>query len=211
MEIYAATRAQDGRPGNEDAFLLGRGEVPYAALCDGSGNAQQAARRVLGLLEAWLKDATTDDLARFQVWEHWCHLLDSALLGSAQSTFLAVAFLGRRIVGTCAGDSRLYRVTPDGQVAILTEEASKFRLGSGKVAPFPIHHRVRSGDVLLLMSDGAWTPLGLTSIQRVVAKARSRHLSEMPSTLLEEAGKHGRADDMTVVVARIPDSPGEAR
>ena len=203
MEIYAATRPQDGHHENEDAFLIGRGEIPYPALCDGSGNAQRAARRALGLFERLYVEATPDDIARFQTWSGWTRLLDSALIGGAQSTFLAVATLGNRVVGACAGDSRLYWLGKDGDIRILTEASSKLRLGSGKVEPFAIHVPTKPGDTLLLMSDGAWTPLSLQTIQRVWARSETQHFSEYPPALLDEAGTHGRSDDMTVIALRF--------
>jgi hypothetical protein len=39
VECYSATRTQQGKASNEDAFLIGRGSVPYAVICDGAGNA----------------------------------------------------------------------------------------------------------------------------------------------------------------------------
>lgn len=203
MEIFAGSRPQDGRTSNEDAYLIGRGEISYAALCDGSGAAGQVAKRALKVFEGLVAEASKDALERFGTWRDWTHLLDSALLGGAQSTFLAIAALGGRIMGVCAGDSRLYYLPAEGEVQILTEESSKFRLGSGKVIPSPIHQRVNPGDVLLLMSDGAWTPLGLPVLQRLRGKAATRHFSEFPGILLDEAGKSGRADDMTVVAMRV--------
>ena len=202
MEIYASSRPQDGGTINQDAFLIGRGERPYAALADGSGNAQQVARRALGVFERLIAEAEADQVALFSTWENWVRLLDSALLGGPQSTFLAMAALEGRVVGACAGDSRLYLLTEEGEVRILTEEAPKARLGSGQVAPLAIHQRVRPGEVLLLMSDGAWTPLSLPKLQALRAKALHRHPSELPALILDEAGKHGRADDMTAVVVR---------
>jgi hypothetical protein len=203
MEIYAATRPQDGHPGNEDGFAIGRGGLPYAALCDGSGNAQGVAKRALGIFQKLIGEASPEEVSRFQTWSNWTKLLDSSLLGGPQSTFLAVAVVGNRLVGSCAGDSRLYRWNLDGQVQILTEDAPKQRLGGGHVDPFPIHAPVEAGEILLLMTDGAWTPLGLPVIQRILGRAGNRHFSELPSALLAEAGKNGCADDMTVVAMRV--------
>jgi len=45
VETFAASLPQQGRSQNEDAFLMGRGERPFAALCDGAGNAERAAKR----------------------------------------------------------------------------------------------------------------------------------------------------------------------
>jgi hypothetical protein len=202
MEIFAGSRTQDGRTANEDAYLIGRKPVPYAAICDGSGAAGQVAKRALKTFEAMVSQASLPEMEQFQTWANWAHLLDSSLLGGAQSTFLAVATLNDRAVGVCAGDSRLYHIPLEGEIQILTEEASKFRLGSGKVRPFPIHHRLLQGDTLLLMTDGAWTPLNLGTLRNLIMKASSRHFSEFPTMLLDEAGKHGRADDMTVMAIR---------
>jgi len=42
IEIFGATRPQIGRSTNEDALIIGRDPLPYAAVCDGEGNALQA-------------------------------------------------------------------------------------------------------------------------------------------------------------------------
>ncbi len=203
MEIYGNSRTQDGRSANEDAFLIGRGAIPYAALCDGSGNAGQVAKRALKILDGLASQASPEDFQLFQTWANWTHLMDSALLGGAQSTFLAMAIIHDRVVGVCAGDSRLYHLPMDGEIQILTEEAGKSRLGSGEVVPFPIHHRINRGDILLLMSDGAWTPLNLPKLRNLWSRSLSLHFSEFPAKILNEAGRSGRADDMTVVALKV--------
>ena len=199
MEIYAATKSQDGATANEDAFLIGRGEIPFAALCDGSGRAQQAGKRALALFEKLIAESCVDDVQRFPTWDRWARILDSSLLGGAQSTFIAVAILNGRALGACAGDSRLYLLPLEGEVQVLTEDAPKHRLGSGNVIPYAIHQQISSGDILLLMSDGAWTPLGLNKLKMFRSRALCHHFSDLPNMILEEAGKHGRSDDMTVV------------
>ena len=168
-------------------------------MCDGSGDAQKAAKRALGLFERLFAEGTAADLARFQTWSDWTRLFDSALIVGAQSTFLAVAAFGTRMVG----DSRLHWLGQDGSVMILPEDASRFRLGSGKVVAFPVHAPTRPGDAWLMMSDGVWTPLGLQAIQRVWARSRTQPFAELPSALLDAAGSHGRSDDMTVIALRF--------
>jgi hypothetical protein len=42
-----------------------------------------------------------------------------------------------------------------GDLRILTDGASKFRLGSGKAEAFPIRQSLASGKILLLLTDGA--------------------------------------------------------
>jgi hypothetical protein len=104
VECYAATRTQEGKSANEDAFLIGRGERPFAALCDGAGNAQQAAKKVLGLFEKLFKEASPQQVAVYPTWANWIKLLDSSLLGGPQSTFLGVAIVDRVALGACVGD-----------------------------------------------------------------------------------------------------------
>ena len=91
----------------------------------------------------------------------------------------------------------------EGELRILSDGASKFRLGSGKAEAFPIHQHLSPGETLLLMSDGAWTPLGMYPLKKAVQSMMGRHLSEVPQAILEAAGKTGRADDMTVIALRL--------
>lgn len=203
IECCAASRPQQGRTQNEDAFLIHRGERTFVALCDGAGNAQLAAKKVLTLFEKLVGEAAVEQLSEAPTWASWAKLLDSSLMGGAQSTFVSVGIVGQRAVGVCVGDSRAYLIDREGRCRILTEEAKKYRLGSGAVVPFPLQLSLNAKDVLLLMSDGAWTPLSLTVLQRTVMAAAMRHFTEIPGAILDAAGRTGRADDMTVVALRI--------
>jgi hypothetical protein len=59
-------------------------------------------------------------------------------------------------------------------------------------------------DILLLMSDGAWTRLGgAYKLQKAVAKAARHHFSEVPQAILDAAARTGRHNDMTAVALRI--------
>jgi len=203
IEAFAATRPQQGRTQNEDAFLIGRGERPFAALADGAGNAERAAKRVLTLFEKLLSEATPGEIATVETWAKRVKLLDSSLLGGAQSTFLAVVFTGNEAAGVCVGDSRAYLINREGQCRILTDGAAKHRLGSGTAQPFPIRLTLGPGDIMLLLSDGAWTPLNLYALQKTVVTATVKHFSEVPAAILDAAGKAGRADDMTAIAVRI--------
>lgn len=203
IECFAATRPQQGRTQNEDAFLIGRGERPFAALADGAGNAERAAKRVLALFEKLLGEATLDEITIPETWTKWVKLLDSSLLGGTQSTFVAVAFAGKEAVGTCVGDSRAYLINREGQCRIVTDGAAKHRLGSGQAQPFPVRLTLGPGEILLLLSDGAWTPLNLYALQKVVVSAAMKHFSDVPAEILDAAGRTGRADDQTCVALRL--------
>ena len=200
-ECFGASRPQQGRTANEDAFLIGR-ERPFALLCDGAGNAQQAAKRVLTLFDKLFKETAPQQVSEHDTWAGWVKLLDSSLLGGTQSTFLGVALLDGMAVGACVGDSRAYLVTREGDCRLLTEGASKFRLGSGRAEAFPIRQTMTSGEIILLLSDGAWTPLGPYLLKKAVMTAVARHLSDVPEAILEAAGRTGRADDMTAIALR---------
>src|SRR4030042_4635367 len=168
IEIYASSRCQDGAKANEDAFHIHRAPIPLAALCDGAGNAEQSAKRALSFFEKLFKEAKRDDIERLSTWVNWVKLVDSSLLGGNQSRFATVGVLEERVVGTCVGDSRVYLRDRDGQLYIITEKAVKYRLGSGKVDPFPIYLPYNRGDVLLLMSDGALTSLNSYCLKKVL-------------------------------------------
>ena len=203
VECFAASRAQQGKTANEDAFLVGRGEIHFAALCDGAGNAQLAAKRALGMFEKLFREADQQAILTHATWAKWIKLLDSSLLGGAQSTFVAVAMVDGVAVGACTGDSRAYLLNRDGELRILTDGATKFRLGSGHAEAFPIRETANAGDILLLLSDGAWTPLGPYLLKKAVVGVLARHFSEAPEAILDAASRTGRADDMTAIAFRI--------
>lgn len=145
IECFAATRPQQGRILNEDAFLIGRGERPFAALCDGAGNAGQTAGRVLRLFEKMLNESTPEQITAAETWTRWVNLLDSSLLGGAQSTFLAVALAANEAVGVAVGDSRAYLINHGGQCRIVNKGASKQLPGERPSTSLPYPRDVECG------------------------------------------------------------------
>lgn len=202
VESYAASRTQQGRSQNEDAFAIGRDTAPYIVLCDGAGNAERAAKRAIKQFEALLKDTGFDEARAPDTWSKWVRLLDSGFAGGAQTTFLARVFFEAEYFGACAGDSRAYLFTRNGDLRILTDAAGKSRLGSGNAQALFFHGALVSGDILLFLTDGAWTPLGLSILKKTILSSVGKHFSELPQSILDAAGRTGRADDMTVLVAR---------
>lgn len=204
-ECFGQSRPQEGRQQtqNQDAFHVGRQPVPWMALCDGAGNAQSVGRRALGLLETWAREAKPEELLRDATWLRWAKGLDSALLNGPEATFVAAAAIGDEVVGVVAGDSRAYLVPMDGATRLLTGTASKSRLGSGETAPAVFRDTLAPRDVLLLVSDGAWTPLGTAGIERAVRRMLAGVFADLPAAVLDEASRRGRADDMTAVALRL--------
>jgi serine/threonine protein phosphatase PrpC len=196
VESYGASRTQDGSRENQDAFWIWRPSGSAAVVCDGAGRAQNCAASVVTLFGRQLESGALA-VDRFLAWSSWLKTIDASLLGGPQTTFVGAAMVDDRLLGACAGDSRVYLVNESG-VHILNETSSP-RLGSGQAEPSPIHVRLAPRDVVLLMSDGAWTPLSFPVIHRTVVAHTMKHASEMPSALLDLAGARGRADDMTVV------------
>jgi len=208
VECYGATRKQDGKSANEDAFLIGRGTIPFAALCDGAGKADRSAKKALGLFQHMFTKASLDQqkwprLFQDDTWAGWIQLLDAHLLDCPESTFIGVAAIGHFIVGAYVGDSRAYLVDGEGGCRLITGAESKFLLGSGLAVATPIHETLKPRDVLLLLSDGAWTPLSLYLIQRAVVGSMMKDFSDVPRAVLDAAGRMGCADDMTAIALRI--------
>ena len=203
VECYGRSVPQDGRTRNEDAFVILRGPTLVAAVCDGAGNAEQAAKRSLRLFGQFARAAPPDQLLRAETWERWVRQLDLALLGGLESTFVGVALVGDELAGAAAGDSRAYWLGGEGGFQILTAGGRSARLGSGEVTPRTIRHALKPRDIVLLMSDGAWSPLSPYLLRRAVRGAVGQHFSEVPSAVLQAAGRTGRWDDMTVVALRL--------
>lgn len=202
-ETSATSLRRDGGSDNEDAFLIRT--VPgglLVALADGAGTALLAARRVLRRIERSIADAGRDELTRFGSWKRWLHLADAELQGGCESTLVAVVVLGQGLFGAAVGDSRAYLWDRDGGLTILTAEADKHRLGSGRIEPFPIHARLARREILLLLSDGAWTPLPLERCRRTIASCALGPLARLPESILAESSRYGRADDMTAIAVR---------
>lgn len=200
LEMFGASVAEKAGKVNEDAFLVSHSPA-FAVLCDGAGAAGGCAKRVIGLFEKLFREGS-EEAGKPETWGRWIKLLDSSLLGTTQSTFLAVAASGDEIVGACAGDSRAYIVDRNGELRFLSEGASKQRLGSGVATAFPFKHALRPGETLLLLSDGVWTVLNGYALRMAVVVARARNFADMPTLLIERASKTGRTDDMTVVCLR---------
>jgi serine/threonine protein phosphatase PrpC len=89
-----------------------------------------------------------------------------------------------------------------GQTTILTEGASKQQLGSGSVRPRTKQFGAQDRDVVLLMTDGAWSRFSLYQLAQTVMK-NLMNLPELPNSILKQAAKGGICDDMTIVAVFV--------
>jgi serine/threonine protein phosphatase PrpC len=200
-EIYGISKPQDGRKSNEDAFAIIRIEIPVIVVCDGAGNAEQSAKKVIRTFQGLIQKAVSQDFMSFQNWKTWAGFLDASLMGGHQSTFTALAILDDRIVGVNVGDGKVFKFCSDGSLTTLSHGSSKKRLGSNEIEPFPIHVSMQNREIVAVLSDGAWTPLSQHKISTLFRQRLSIHPADLPEKFLQEAGRHGRSDDMTAVLA----------
>jgi serine/threonine protein phosphatase PrpC len=190
LKAYAASVPQPGRQ-NEDAFFIDR-LYPLVAVFDGQGNAENVAKKAARQLERLCREnGSKPD------WTKTAKLLDSYLLGVNKSTMVAASLTEDMVSVCCVGDSRAYLVR-NGQVTILTEKANKQKLGSGSVQPLVKQITVKDRDLVLLMTDGAFTPLSLYLLSKITVK-NLLNLPELPHELLKQSTKAGIWDDATVV------------
>ncbi len=206
VECFGATRNRAGKLRNEDTFLIDREPVPHAAVFDGAGNPEQTARRAARFFQTLIEDQP-DKAGDVAVWAAWLRLMDSNLLGGAQSAFVGVAVpdLGvARVAGAYAGSARAYLIG-EKEVQLVTAESSPARLGSGNVESRTFALELRARDILLLMSDGAWMPFASPNrLRKPVTAAAARHFSEVPEAVLDAATPpDGPPDDMTIVALRL--------
>jgi serine/threonine protein phosphatase PrpC len=208
LEAVAATLSQEGRSANEDAFAIRAGDPPWIAIADGAGNAEQAAKRVLRGFEQMAVEARADPsgaglgLAAWPTWDRGLRALDAGSAGGSESTFAGVALVDERLVGAVVGDSRVYVWRRDGALEWVSAGAGKHRLGSGGAQPFPLHLGFERGDLVLLLTDGAWSPMSTSHLQVTIARSALSPLAEVADRILALASRGGRGDDMTVVVGR---------
>ncbi|MGC2271077.1 MAG: hypothetical protein WA539_03785 [Candidatus Sulfotelmatobacter sp.] len=105
--------------------------------------------------------------------------------------------LGEGGVSICAvGDSRAYLIR-EGKASILSEGTAKQQLGSGSITPLIKELAIQDRDLLLLMTDGAWSRFSLYSLGQIVMKNLA-NLTELPDSILKQAARGGICDDMTV-------------
>ena len=128
IEIVGTTRERQDRP-NDAAFAVGRPAADCAAIADGSGIAQDGAKKVLEHLDRLIAQGLD--------WPSIVWILDTSLAAASQSTLVAVNFVEMHYEGTCVGDSRALLFTRDCDLRILTNINIPL-LGSGQARHQPL-------------------------------------------------------------------------
>ncbi len=78
-------------------------------------------------------------------------------------------------IGVSPGDSQVYLIGAQGGFQFLTTSTHKARLGSGNVKSFIFRVTLKLRDVLLLMTDGAWTKRDISELRKGLFEQRGEH------------------------------------
>ena len=204
FECYGESLTLERGRVDGDTFLVDCEETPLIALCDSIRHAGRPPRRTLELFRRLFAQAQPEEIGRFSTWAHWMGLLDFALLRRSQSAFVAVAAVGDRIIGAAVGSCRAYLFDGRGGTTALVgdrqQSPNRLRLGTGDAKVSPIELDLQPQDLLLLLSEAAWTPLRMSELRRAVAGAHLRHVAAAsPAVLQAAASRSDSSRDMTVV------------
>ena len=91
-------------------------------------------------------------------------------------------------------------IPANGSIELLTTGTNKQRLGSGHARAVTFSREMQPGDLLFLMTDGAWTPFdNLKTLEALVRSHPLSRLSSLAETIVDAAEKAGHTDDKTVV------------
>lgn len=215
---------------NEDAFVVA---PPLFAVCDGMGGAK-AGEVASGIAADTLKAGVGEGLPLLEAAEAanaavYARAEENAAQTGMGTTLTAVVIEGDTGHFAHIGDSRAYLLR-DGELQQVSEDHSLVgemvrdgRLTEEEAAVHP--HRsilsralgteslaridefevdLRSGDVLLLCSDGLSGPVPASAIQKALARD---HPTDVAARLIAEARKCGGPDNITAVVLRLEDAP----
>ncbi len=142
------------------------------------------------------------------------------------TTVVAVRIEGRRLFGGCVGDSRLYLLRNKRLEQLSSDHTLVNEIAKGKVSgetfslknldhiltrALGIHseveierleHELRSGDLLMLCSDGLWDMVADWQIKDILTDL-GHDLDRCAARLVDSANLNGGKDNISVVLARI--------
>lgn len=215
------------RKRNEDSGYVGRRLFAVADGLGGHAAGDVASTTVIDVLKSYDREVATEDLATtlgqaiFDASEALRNRAagDSGVTGMG-TTLVATLWSGNLAVFANVGDSRIYRLR-DGQLAPLSEDHVYGRLLSDAAAvpdlppklarfldgrtegrsPDLTVRELKTGDRLLLCSDGLSGVIDLKEIRRTLASTDEP--SETVNRLIQAALAYGAPDNVTAIVADV--------
>lgn len=196
-----------------------------AVVADGVGQAEFAAEAAQRIVEStlqnfkarprtWSLQKALDEFVRLS--NRTLHHESLARFERPElvSTVAVVAIEGPRLVGLNVGDSRVYCLRGD-QFRQLSQDQSKPSVKWGHVltqavglqpdvSPHVFQCEVRSGDVILLCSDGVTKQLADAEISELLQHGATARV--VVQTAAERATTVRRMDDTTAIVIRLQDA-----
>ncbi|HET6972645.1 MAG TPA: Stp1/IreP family PP2C-type Ser/Thr phosphatase, partial [Pyrinomonadaceae bacterium] len=241
LEVQSAALSDRGlnerRPLNEDAFLHDP-ERTIFAVADGVGGAEAgevASQTAIEVLDEAFRHQTSDadieDLMELAIQRANASIHQMAQ-EHAKFSMMATTIVALHIKGNIAtfghvGDSRLYRLTPDGQLhretedhSIVEEEVRAGRMTPEQAANHPSKNvisralgaeqgvevdmktiEVEDGTEFLLCTDGITRHVPDNELRQLMVT--SNNLDELCSELKRRCYERGAEDNLTVIAVRV--------
>ena len=225
------------RPLNEDSFLADSGRGIFA-VADGVGGAEAgevASQTAIEVLDEAFrhqtKDADIEDLMELAIQRANASIYQMAQ-DSAKFSMMATTIVGLHIDGNIAtighvGDSRLYRLTPDGALvretedhSVVEEEVRAGRMTAEQAANHPSKNvisraigaesgvdvdmkviEIEDGTEFLLCTDGITRHIPDHELRQLLLV--NDDLATLCSELKERCFERGAEDNLTAVVVRV--------
>lgn len=239
MQVYGKTDVGRVRSSNQDAFVCGRlsDTALFAVVCDGMGGtrggnvASSIAVRVIAdrIADTYRETMTPQSIrymlesavaaANVEVFD--AAMADTQLRGMG-TTVVAVVMTGREGVVAHIGDSRAYRISPEGieQVtrdhSVVQAMVEKGQISESEARNHPRKHfitralgveetvecelndiTVSEGEALLVCTDGLTNMVDTEDIYTTVTTAVTEDIADR---LISKANMAGGSDNITVAV-----------
>ncbi|MDE1852212.1 MAG: serine/threonine-protein phosphatase [Thaumarchaeota archaeon] len=149
------------------------------------------------MVNAALQDANAEIIRRSAI--------DAENRGMA-TTLTAVYLTHEKCYFGHAGDSRCYLIR-DNSIELITRDQSIGRVlqqavgADPRLLPVSGERDLKSGDRVLICSDGLWNAVDDSSILKIVRK--KRNLAEACDELVKEANRKGGNDNISMGIARV--------
>lgn len=246
VQIHAAVVSDRGlsdkRPLNEDSYLSDPARHIFA-VADGVGGAnagEVASQTAMEVLDDAFrnqeKDADIEDLMELAIQRANASIHQMARehpkLAAMATTVVALHLDGQIATIGHVGDSRLYRLSPDGKLhretadhSVVEEEVRAGRMTPEQAAHHPSRNvisralgaesgvevdmkilEVEQGTAFLLCSDGITRHINDNELRDILSSYRD--LEEACTEMKRRCYERGAEDNLTAVIVRVGDAPG---